>query len=427
MSNSYLEFFKNNYLDNQNELLILGVGENSNVSGIFDNPNWEYKILGVNDSNADILINDIYMWDEISDNSFDVVFSVDLFNHLEFFWLTIVQMEKILKNDGLLCIIINNDKLNKNYYDFSLKSLCALARYVNLNIIDVKSENDEMCLIAKKSSEEKMLLNNSFEKELVKNKYNLILEEYKNNIENINNQNLILNDYFLNVESLISDLENSKKFYCPICGTYHAGFLPFGNPVRFDAKCPNCGSLERHRFVYLYLRNKTKIFNKYSKIFQFDPITALYDVFVEKNCEYVSGGTELSKTINHVIDLENINFQDNYFDYVLNIHILDKVRDDIKVLSELYRVVKPYEEGGLVLLNMPVLREETHEYYSDDLRQKNESFNKSKRFRIYGRDIKHKLEDIGFTVDVCKSDEWLDSKLLNVYGIVQDYLYICKK
>ena len=426
MNNSYLEFFKKNYLDEQNNLLILGVGNNLEGSEIFDEPNWNYKVLGKNGSNADILVNDIYMWNEISAKSFDVVFSVDLFNNLDFFWLTLVQIEKILKNNGLFCIIIHNN-LHDNYYNFSEKSLRALARYVNLNILDIKSNNGEIGLIAKKISEEKMLLKNSFEKDAIKNKYDSILEEYEKNINQINNQNLILNNYYSNVESLLLDLEYSKKFYCPICETYHDGFLPFGNPVRFDAKCPNCGSLERHRFIYLYLKNKTNIFNKYSKIFQFNPINSFYNLFMKKNCEYVYGGGKTSQAKDKIIDLENICFQENYFDYVLNFHILDKVKDDITVISELYRIVKPYDEGGLVLINVPILRDETQEYVSEDLDETYNNFNESNRFRIYGLDIVDKLEDVGFSVTICKSDDFFDSKLLEIYGIIPDYLFICKK
>lgn len=426
MCNLYLEFFKKEYLDEQKNLLILGVGDNLNGSEIFSEPNWVYKSLNENGSHADILVNDMYIWDEISANSFDVVFSVDLLNNLKFFWLTLVQMEKILKNDGFICIIVHNDKLNKNFYDFSQKSLRALAQYVNLDVIDVKSKNDEICLIAKKNSETKMLLRNSYENELIKNKYSSILEDYKVYLNSINNQNLILNNYYSNVESLLSELESSKKYYCPICETYHDGFLPFGNPMRFDAKCPNCGSLERHRFIYLYLKNKTNIFNKNSKVFQFNPINSLYNLFKKNNRCYISGGTKVTGNIDKIIDLEKITFEDNYFDYVLNFHILDKVKDDIKVISELYRVVKPYEDGGLVLINVPILRDETQEYGSDDLTS-NESFNESKPFRVYGHDIIYKLEDVGFSVDICKSNDFLDSKLLKIYGIVPDYLFICKK
>jgi hypothetical protein len=41
---------------------------------------------------------------------------------------------------------------------------------------------------------------------------------------------------------------------CPLCG-YHGHFDAFGTPPRWDARCPSCGSLERHRLFALSLRN----------------------------------------------------------------------------------------------------------------------------------------------------------------------------
>ena len=39
---------------------------------------------------------------------------------------------------------------------------------------------------------------------------------------------------------------------CPICG-YHGVFISVGHPPRWDARCPACGSRERHRLVHLWI------------------------------------------------------------------------------------------------------------------------------------------------------------------------------
>ena len=41
------------------------------------------------------------------------------------------------------------------------------------------------------------------------------------------------------------------RFYCPICGAWYRSFAPFGLRGRPNARCPGCGSLERHRFLWL--------------------------------------------------------------------------------------------------------------------------------------------------------------------------------
>ena len=39
---------------------------------------------------------------------------------------------------------------------------------------------------------------------------------------------------------------------CPICG-YHGIFIGVGHPPRWDARCLQCGSRERHRLMHLWV------------------------------------------------------------------------------------------------------------------------------------------------------------------------------
>ena len=42
--------------------------------------------------------------------------------------------------------------------------------------------------------------------------------------------------------------------YCTVCGRVEQKFISGGVVIkRPNAKCPNCGSLERHRLLWLYL------------------------------------------------------------------------------------------------------------------------------------------------------------------------------
>ena len=49
--------------------------------------------------------------------------------------------------------------------------------------------------------------------------------------------------------------------YCPVCRSHVRRFLHFGQPPRADARCPICGSLERHRLLWLFLRSRTDLFD----------------------------------------------------------------------------------------------------------------------------------------------------------------------
>lgn len=48
---------------------------------------------------------------------------------------------------------------------------------------------------------------------------------------------------------------------CPVCGAHYRRFMPYGyvNP-RGNALCPRCLALERHRLMWLYLKNETAFF-----------------------------------------------------------------------------------------------------------------------------------------------------------------------
>lgn len=168
--NSYskMQWFKNNYLDKNQNLNILDVGSldqigDYNYRSIFNEPNWTYAGLDIKaGTNVDIVITDIYNWFEIEDNSYDVIISGQLFEHLEFFWLTMSQIERVLKPGGKVCIIVpsaghkhGGDMLN--CYRFHEDGLKAMAKYVDLEIIHVSVDNRpeakpwlDACLIARK-------------------------------------------------------------------------------------------------------------------------------------------------------------------------------------------------------------------------------------------------------------------------------------
>src|SRR5262245_35013465 len=87
---------------------------------------------------------------------------------------------------------------------------------------------------------------------------------------------------------------------CNLCG-FHGYFLAFGYPPRFDARCPNCGSLERHRLFGLWLKeNQNRIFGK--DILHFAPEAVL------TNCVKTLAATYRSADLNP-----------QYADIVLNI------------------------------------------------------------------------------------------------------------
>ena len=165
-----MEWFKNNYLSVGDNLEILDVGSldgsgNYNYSDIFNEHNWNYTGLDIQaGNNVDIVITDIYNWFEIEDNSYDVVISGQFFEHLDFFWLTMSQIERVLKPGGYVCIIVPSAGPNHggdmlNCYRFYEDGLRAMARYVDLEVVHASVDSREeakpwydACLVAHKNN-----------------------------------------------------------------------------------------------------------------------------------------------------------------------------------------------------------------------------------------------------------------------------------
>src|SRR5690554_1912046 len=59
---------------------------------------------------------------------------------------------------------------------------------------------------------------------------------------------------------------------CPVCGGQFRRFMPYGyKDVRANALCPKCLSLERHRLLWLYLKEKTGFFTSKLKVLHVAP------------------------------------------------------------------------------------------------------------------------------------------------------------
>lgn len=70
-----------------------------------DVKNISYVGMDIESGNGvDIIMNDVYKA-PFEDNSIDVILSGQMFEHCEFFWLTINDMARILKKDGYILLI----------------------------------------------------------------------------------------------------------------------------------------------------------------------------------------------------------------------------------------------------------------------------------------------------------------------------------
>jgi SAM-dependent methyltransferase len=189
-------------------------------------------------------------------------------------------------------------------------------------------------------------------------------------------------------------------FTDPIDGKSFKSFLPYGyGNQRNNVLSPSTLSLERHRLLWLYLKNETNFFSAEKKMLHFAPEQAFYKRFKKmKNLEYVT--TDLNSPLADVkADICNLPFKDNEFDMILCNHVLEHIPDDTKAMQELYRVLKV---GGMGVFQIPqdVNRDKTFEDHSiTDKKERAKIFGQYDHVRIYGLDYFDKLRSIGFQVD----------------------------
>jgi SAM-dependent methyltransferase len=185
----------------------------------------------------------------------------------------------------------------------------------------------------------------------------------------------------------------------PIDNKSFRKFLPYGyGKQRDNVLSPSTLSLERHRLLWLYLKNETDFFTSEKRVLHFAPEQAFYKRFRKmKNLEYVT--TDLNSPLADVkADICNLPFKDNSFDVILCNHVLEHIPDDSKAMQELYRVMKP---GGWGIFQIPqdLNRMVTFEDNSiTDKKQRAAIFGQYDHVRIYGRDYFDKLRSVGFIV-----------------------------
>ena len=189
------------------------------------------------------------------------------------------------------------------------------------------------------------------------------------------------------------------RYTDPIDGKSFRTFLPYGYEYpRENVLSPSTLSLERHRLLWLYLKEETDFFKAPLRVLHFAPEQAFYKRFRKQaNLEYVT--TDLNSPLADVkADICNLPFEDNQFDVILCNHVLEHIPEDRKALSELLRVMKP---GGWGIFQVPqdLDRETTFEDASiTDREERRKVFGQYDHVRIYGRDYFDILQQAGFEV-----------------------------
>jgi len=97
--------------------------------------------------NVDIVLPSPYDWSNIPSCSFDFIISGQMLEHVEFPWLTFIEIHRALKLGGICCVIAPSAGPMHNYpldcYRYYPDGISALAEYAHLSVLEVFSQWDE--------------------------------------------------------------------------------------------------------------------------------------------------------------------------------------------------------------------------------------------------------------------------------------------
>lgn len=231
------------------------------------------------------------------------------------------------------------------------------------------------------------------------------------------------------VRPLIALLLKGKRFTDPIDGKSFSYFLPYGyGKIRYNVLSPSTLSLERHRLMWLFLKNNTDFFSSHKKVLHIAPEQCFIKIFKNSpNLSYITADL-YSPLADVKADILNLPFENESFDVVFCNHVLEHIVDDQQAMSELFRVMK---KGGFGIFQVPqdLTLENTYEDFSiTHSKERAKHFGQYDHVRIYGKDYFNRLENSGFLVEPINVSLSLSKKEVDQYRLTENELVpYCKK
>lgn len=142
--------FRNNHLHakTNEKLQILDLGSqdvNGSYRPIFMQPGWKYTGLDMEaGNNVDVVLKTPYVWTEIPSESADVVISGQAFEHIQYIWITILEIARVLKPGGICCILAPSSGPEHRYpmdcWRFYPDGMISLAHFAQMDVLEATTQ-----------------------------------------------------------------------------------------------------------------------------------------------------------------------------------------------------------------------------------------------------------------------------------------------
>lgn len=240
-----------------------------------------------------------------------------------------------------------------------------------------------------------------------------------------------------------------QTYHCPLCGHhvpfylplpsfYHQFWLEKGFVYSYDQfeslnvwgyRCPWCGASDRERLMALWVKREMSLRTTLGVVLDFAPSPHWSDFIKEKGKpSHYRTADLLRQEVDDRVDIQNLPYQDGYFDHFFCSHILEHIPDDLKAMRELYRVLKP---GGWGVILVPIIKGLDHIEEDPDLEDEDERwrrFGQGDHLRIYNREgLVSRLAQVGFKVELLGIKELGEESFFRSGITPSSTLYIAHK
>jgi SAM-dependent methyltransferase len=115
------------------------------IHEIFGDPHWTLTTAGQYPTgDLTLKLQRSYQWSELKANQFDVVTSSQALEHFDYPWVTMLEMARVLRPGGLVCIVASSDRREHlppiDCWRFNTDGLIALVEWAGLESLELKVE-----------------------------------------------------------------------------------------------------------------------------------------------------------------------------------------------------------------------------------------------------------------------------------------------
>jgi SAM-dependent methyltransferase len=188
--------------------------------------------------------------------------------------------------------------------------------------------------------------------------------------------------------------------------------------------------LERTRNLLFYIENETPLLKEKLRLLHFAPEWCLLPILKKAdNLDYITADINPDYA-DYQVDIMDIPFPDQSFDYIICAHVLGHVPDEKKAVEELFRVLK---NDGVALIStiIDLKNPVTFETEDADTPEKRlRYYSEPDLLRLHGRDFDQRLARCGFKVETINYPAFMSAETRKRFALgdgSRELIFRCTK